>query len=395
MRLRRIISGEAQPIIVEMTAAFPTVATELTLDIETIGHSVAIERVGIAGPTGPVTTVAWSAELRRWLADAVARPNVTIIGHHLQFDLARLRRAGVRVPRETALFDTMFAAKLLLPDSPMGLGSVASIYADTFRWKHKSETNPALYNAYDVAITRAIAAKQRAVIAAEGMSSLFHDMMMPGLHVLLDMTERGIPIHPGFVLGGVPISHLSALQPVGPDNCIHPTYIPDPDLWKTDDLEPPTGRLAAMNPQLSEIPSLLVPHRTENQLAHIFFQEPSRSIPSLEPLVTDGFITNAFGRRKRFYGYYKNKAGVITGPNRLAPEQFLVASTITDAIWSRLGGMEAISTALGGWLLAISRAGFIVELPKTAKLQPLVAHMETGTGLKTRVVLGPTVGSIW
>lgn len=397
-RIARLLAGKAQPVAVEISDTFPTITTELTLDIETIGHSVAIERIGVAGSSGPVTTVPWSAEARRWLTTVVGRPGLTIIGHNLQFDLARLRRAGVRVPRTTALFDTMFAAKLLLPDASMGLGNVASIYTDTFRWKHKSETNPTLYNAHDVAVTRSIAAAQRAIIDNAGMGSLFHDTMMPGLHILLDITERGIPIHTGFI-GNVQLSAITALQPVGADHCIHPSYIPDTDLWGADPKEPSTGRLTAMNPQLWELPTtirgVLVPQKATNLLVHVHYLDPSRPIQSLEPLVTHGFITNHFGRKQHFYGFYRKKDGTITGPDKFAPENFITASNITDAIWSRLGGMEATATALGGQLLAVTRVGFVVEVGPPVPHQPLVTCMEAGTGLRAAAHSGNTFGTLW
>lgn len=166
----------------------------LCLDIETVGHSTAIERIGVSHGS-EVWTAPWNGAVARRTQELIDATSL-LVGHNLAFDIARLRRAGISIPREKPLFDTMLASHLIQPDFYKGLGRIAPLYLDLHRWKFMSDTNPAFYNASDVAITHAIFQTELNCLKHYGISQLFEEVVMPNLPVLIDMTARGLAVDP-------------------------------------------------------------------------------------------------------------------------------------------------------------------------------------------------------
>lgn len=161
------------------------------IDIETIGFSNAIERLGVCA-NGTVWTAPWNSNTERVFLGTLTHKPI-IVGHNLAFDVPRLEAAtGHHLGNR--FFDTMLAAHLLQPDLYKGLEKVASLYLDVRPWKHLSESDPERYNAMDVHITHALCAKQLDALADTGQRDLFVGTLMPALRVLIDMSKRGIRI---------------------------------------------------------------------------------------------------------------------------------------------------------------------------------------------------------
>lgn len=191
-RLRRLSLGQCTPLPIPHTTSYPewSSCSEITIDIETVGHTRAIACVGVAGPDGPAHVLTWSQSLRDWLSEAL-HASPLIIGHNLAFDLPRLASAGVRVPATCRLFDTFHAAHLLLPDFYKGLERVASLYLDIHRWKHLSDVDPILYNATDVVATRALRARFADLLHEYDLDRCFA-RIAEAIRPLISMSERGI-----------------------------------------------------------------------------------------------------------------------------------------------------------------------------------------------------------
>lgn len=165
----------------------------IALDIETSRSVVGsewINRIGISTGVG-TWTAPWNSTSKEAIREALADPDRTKIGHNLAYDIPRLQAAGLKI--SGPLFDTMFACQTLQPDLPKGLNFVASLYLDTKRWKHKSEDEPELYNALDVAQTRLLYQLTLQEILNTDQDIIFQNMM-DALPVLIGMTTRGIKL---------------------------------------------------------------------------------------------------------------------------------------------------------------------------------------------------------
>jgi DNA polymerase I len=164
----------------------------MAFDIETIGFSSAIERIGVATGAG-TWTAAWSTTAKACFQAMLDNNPTLLIGHNLAFDIPRLELAGVQFP-EVDLFDTMMGAHLIQPDLYKGLEKVASLYLDLKAWKHLSKDDPASYNATDATVTLYLAEKMISALNEIGMYSLFTDTVMPSLRTLMRLTQRGIRV---------------------------------------------------------------------------------------------------------------------------------------------------------------------------------------------------------
>lgn len=195
-RAARLAGGEGAEEVCNVYTETPHAPGDiqaLAFDIET-DMSYIVTRIGIAYDTKPMDV--WSA---RWdnisygaTKLALETEGVLKFAHNMAYDYPRLRKTGIDI--KGPLFDTMLAANLLQPDLYKGLNAVASMYLDTPRWKHLSDSEPAKYNALDAARTLEIGHKLREDIKIEGMQPLFEGTIMPTIPVLIDMSERGVKI---------------------------------------------------------------------------------------------------------------------------------------------------------------------------------------------------------
>lgn len=166
----------------------------VAFDIETDGDTGPINRIGFSSDTA-TWTAPWNTgtiEAARTILGDAERLKV---GHNIStFDIPRLRAVGVDVPGR--IFDTMVCGMMIEPDMPKGLASMAPLYLDLGRWKHKAH-DPARageYNALDNVIERELARAQIEIVRDWGMERLVFGTVMPSLHVLNEMHERGIRV---------------------------------------------------------------------------------------------------------------------------------------------------------------------------------------------------------
>lgn len=166
-RVGRALRGELDLIDPATLAFHPTpvglAGKVVAIDIETPGKDCDdIERIGASDGT---TT--WSAEWNSTSRDATTAlledPSLTIVVHNAAFDLPRLEMA--RVPKlKGRLWDSMYAAQLLAPAMPKGLGKTATVHLDLRPWKHLNVAEPARYNAMDAFVEARLALEQMRLI---------------------------------------------------------------------------------------------------------------------------------------------------------------------------------------------------------------------------------------
>lgn len=163
---------------------------ECVVDIETGGIDFGtLTRVG-ASVGCTVWTSLWGSDARECLRQCLGSgPSVAF---NIGFDAPRLAAAGVPLPEPWA--DVMLQASLCEPDLKKSLNFVASLYLDKQRHKHLSETQPAFYNAMDVADTRALYHVLNRELDRTGQRGLFEKRMMPTVPALVDMTQLGIKV---------------------------------------------------------------------------------------------------------------------------------------------------------------------------------------------------------
>jgi len=175
----------------------PTPGTPVALDIETQGFHGAIERIGFSyRKDGKLKTFTapWPIAKTREATREIVKSASVVIGHNLAtFDLPKLALDHIETPAQ--IFDTMYAAHMIQPDLYKSLERSASLYLDLYAWKHKFESAPEEYNATDVAVTYCMYEKQLAALEFMGMRQLVETTIMPGLPVLMRLSERGLKVH--------------------------------------------------------------------------------------------------------------------------------------------------------------------------------------------------------
>lgn len=202
-------------------AALPLRGIEaLSFDIETRGYEGEIERIGFAwqkrsspgyeegAASHPFTFGMWE-ESKRLLSD----PSSVKIAHNMNFDIPRLRKAGVEVAGP--LHDTLWAAQILDPDAPgYSLNEIAAAYLDLERWKHEGnpgsrkaderkgvigsarEAKEEVYNRKDAFFLLPIFALQKRELRRTGQEGAFQEVMGT-LPTLIQMHLRGLRIDLG------------------------------------------------------------------------------------------------------------------------------------------------------------------------------------------------------
>lgn len=176
------------------TNTLPTSTGAIAIDIETT-HSIIggefINRIGVATLEGTWTSP-WTPNAKETLQSFLDHAS-TIVVHNAPFDIPRLERSGLRISR-AKLYDSMFACQLLQPDLPKGLNFVSSMYLDTPRWKHLSETDPSKYNALDAAAALALYFITYDELRNHNLLSFYQSVIVPGLSELMDMSTYGLKV---------------------------------------------------------------------------------------------------------------------------------------------------------------------------------------------------------
>lgn len=198
-KVSRVLRAATKPSRVEwLRGAGPLGRNEvLAVDIET-GDATSgfadITRIGVAGDR-EAWTAPWSAATRERVREIIEAHDGEIVMHNRPFDEPRLEKAGVSFAGKK-MRCSMFAAALLQPDLKKGLNAVGSMYLDCPRWKHKSESDPELYNALDALRTHELWLQERTLLEETNQLKLFTDTIMPGLAVLIEMSEGGLLLDP-------------------------------------------------------------------------------------------------------------------------------------------------------------------------------------------------------
>lgn len=198
--LRRVHRASANQLDIREPVVYDSIEVDalrgadyLVSDIETVGFSDIIDRIGV-GNNGRAYTAAFNLATKDDFVEVLSDPSTTKVFHNSMFDVPKLRRSGV--PVEGPVWDTMWGSQLVQPDQPKGLGRVSTWAHDRQPWKHfgADPAKAAYYNGVDVFTTDDIYLWQKKVLDLTGQTKLFTDNIMPVLPVLMDMTEGGIRV---------------------------------------------------------------------------------------------------------------------------------------------------------------------------------------------------------
>ena len=187
--------------------AFDTETTGLNaMEASLVGMSFSAEAG--TGSYVPVHGRSWEA-IRALFQPLLEDPEVTIVGQNLKFDGKIMARHGVDLTR-AKLEDTMVAHYLLEPDQPHGMDALAQAFlgyqcipiTDLIGKKGKNQKSMADlppedvvdYACEDADVTLRLADVLMPKLAEEGLGSLFHDIEMPLLSVLMHMEMEGVAL---------------------------------------------------------------------------------------------------------------------------------------------------------------------------------------------------------
>ena len=187
--------------------AFDTETTGLNaMEASLVGMSFSAEAG--TGSYVPVHGRSWEA-IRAVFQPLLEDPEVTIVGQNLKFDGKIMARHGVDLTR-AKLEDTMVAHYLLEPDQPHGMDALAQAFlgyqcipiTDLIGKKGKNQKSMADlppedvvdYACEDADVTLRLADVLMPKLAEEGLGSLFHDIEMPLLSVLMHMEMEGVAL---------------------------------------------------------------------------------------------------------------------------------------------------------------------------------------------------------
>ena len=144
-------------------------------------------------------------EALRLVSDLLENAEIPKTGHNLKFDMRMLRREGIRV--QGKLYDTMIASYLINPNKPdHSLGDVSFEYL-SYRKRTFSEVlgkrasfsevpleDATAYSAEDAALALELKTILFPRLGEEGLDTVYFDIEMPLIHVLIDMEEAGFKV---------------------------------------------------------------------------------------------------------------------------------------------------------------------------------------------------------
>jgi DNA polymerase I-like protein with 3'-5' exonuclease and polymerase domains len=193
-RAGRAVRGELKmaPTHFETSPTIFPAGGDVAVDIETVGRTMELERIGIANEV-KTWTMPWSSAGQNAARSVLADAKRVII-HNVGFDEPRLRAAGAQVPVETPIFCTMLGTYMVQPDGKKGLNYAISLFLDAERHKHLSGDMPAMYNALDTRRTFDLVAPLTAELERTGQRQWFEKWVMPAARTLIRMSERGVRV---------------------------------------------------------------------------------------------------------------------------------------------------------------------------------------------------------
>lgn len=336
-------------------------------DIETEGYNGPIERIGI-GTAEKIWTLPWSADVRDRVAALLGRADVMKVFHNIQFDAPKLRDQGA--PVAPPWWDTMLAGQLIEPDLPKALRSMAPLYLDVKPWKHLAHTNPELYNATDIATTRALFLAQWEILERDGMLGYFQQVLMPGVPVLIGQYELGLTVDLEeyerleravieYLMDATQVWYkMCSVDPASPQKLIHYFYtdlgLPvqrDKDTRKPSVAMEALEELRFLSPEHGELLDALLEIRRAEKLHGTYLKMPG---------VAQGRVhARMLPRAKDEEGEAKNKGAGSTGRLGASPNLMNVPGDWKHR-GNRISEREAADiVAQGGKVLPPMRSMFV------------------------------------
>ncbi|HXX81476.1 MAG TPA: DNA polymerase I [Thermodesulfovibrionales bacterium] len=144
-------------------------------------------------------------EVLRMASGILEDPRIPKIGHNLKYDIAMLRQEGITV--QGTLYDTMLASYLMNPNKPDHSLEDASFEYLSYRKKSFQEVlgkkrffsevaleDATRYAAEDAALAMELKDVLFERLKEEALDTLYFDLEMPLIHVLIDMEEAGFKV---------------------------------------------------------------------------------------------------------------------------------------------------------------------------------------------------------
>ena len=189
-----------------------TAAGRFAFDTETSGlNAMEAQLVGMSfsaiagtGSYVPVNPSTWS-DIQAIVKPLLENPALTVVGQNLKFDGKVMAQHGVDLTLAN-LEDTMVAHYLLEPDQPHGIDALAQAFLVPMHPHHRlvgqegeeqksmADIPPAEvvnYACEDADITLQLAEVLLPKLEEEGLMTLYRDVEMPLLSVLLNMNSKG------------------------------------------------------------------------------------------------------------------------------------------------------------------------------------------------------------
>mgnify|MGYP003393050720 CR=1 FL=1 len=172
-------------------------AEMVTFDVETKGVWVDLLGFGWSASEAvslPMREAHWGAEWPEFLWDVqdIFNRHEGLIAHNASFDMMLLANNHITVPR--VWMCTLAAHHWLWCELPHSLAYLTSIYTNEPYYKDTINTEREVYNAKDCAVTWEVANELLKEMQRKGLDKRFFNFVMPLLHAVLAMGERGVRV---------------------------------------------------------------------------------------------------------------------------------------------------------------------------------------------------------
>ena len=177
------------------------VSTRFAFDIEctrykALGETAPADLVGFTDEANHAICVpirgAYVSEVKRIFANAKE-----VIGFNcLQFDLPKLRDAGIKIRPECVVHDVMLQQHLLFPSLPHDLEFVGSQFVSKPAWKDDKSEGWERYNCRDTDVTFQCWQQIFPMLKAEKLDELYFNVQVPLAKICLLLHETGFKLDP-------------------------------------------------------------------------------------------------------------------------------------------------------------------------------------------------------
>lgn len=186
---------------------FPTIEDVKAFTSETFAFDIECPKYRLFGEGAPVEMVGLCASSTRAICVPVRGPYIpelkriflaakTAIGHNcIQFDLPKLRDAGIKISPECTVYDTMLLQHLLFPDFPHDLEFVGSQFVAKPAWKDDKEVLET-YCCRDTDVTFQCWQALLPMVKKQNLLMLYERVQVPLAQICLLMHETGVKTDP-------------------------------------------------------------------------------------------------------------------------------------------------------------------------------------------------------